>query len=277
MLQTLRELFSYDFMIYALVAGSLISLCASLLGVSLVLKRFSMIGDGLSHVGFGTMAVAAVLGIAPLYLSVPVVVLCAFLLLRASEGVNIKGDASIGLVSTGALAIGVMVISTSSGMNIDIYNYMFGSILTMSKSDVALSVILSVAVLVLFAVFYNSIFAVTFDESFSHATGTNTKLFNMLIAALTAVTIVVGMRIMGAMLISSLLIIPPLSSMRLCKSFRSVVICSCAVSLVCFLAGVVISCLFETPTGASVVCVNLGVFIILSAVRALLRRPVKAQ
>ena len=275
MLETLRELFSYDFMMYAVIVGALISLCASLLGVSLVLKRFSMIGDGLSHVGFGTMAIAAVMGVAPLYLSIPVVVLCAFLLLRVNESGHVKGDAAIGLISTGALAIGVMVISTSSGMNIDIYNYMFGSILTMRKSDVILSVILSAAVLILFAVFYNSIFAVTFDENFSHATGTNTKLFNMLIAALTAVTIVVGMRIMGAMLISSLLIIPPLSSMRLCKSFKSVVICSCIISLVCFFSGVIISCLFETPTGASVVCVNLGVFVILSGVRAMLHRPVK--
>lgn len=272
MFNTLKELFSLDFMIYALIVGSLISLCASLLGVSLVLKRFSMIGDGLSHVGFGTLAIAAVTGVAPLYFSIPIVVISAFLLLRLKDNGQIKGDAAIGLISTGALAIGVMVISTTSGMNIDIYNYMFGSILTMGKSDVIISVILAVLVLVLFVLFYNSIFAVTFDESFSKATGTNTELFNMIIAALTAVTIVVGMRIMGAMLISALLIIPPLSSMRINKSFRKVVIGSCVISLLCFFTGVIFSCLFETPTGASVVCVNLAVFIIMSVVRAAERK-----
>lgn len=260
MLETLQYLFSYDFMIYALIAGSLIALCASLLGVSLVLKQYSMIGDGLSHVGFGTMAVATVMGLAPLYLAIPVVVLVAFLLLKISSDGKIKGDSAIGLVSTGALAVGAIA---SKGTNIDIYGYMFGSILAMTRKDVVLSILLCGAVIILFALFYNSIFAVTFDETFSRSTGTKTGVFNMLLAALTAVTIVIGMRMMGAMLISSLLIIPPLSAMRLCKSFRGVVVSSALISVMCFVFGTVISSLFNTPTGASVVLVNLGVFCVL--------------
>lgn len=261
MLESLRELFSLDFMIYAVIAGSLIALCSALLGVSLVLKRFSMIGDGLSHVGFGTLAVASVCGIAPLYLSIPVTVLAAFLLLRINNKGKTSGDAAIGLISTGALAIGVMVISTSSGMNIDIYNYMFGSILTMSRSDVVLSLVLCAVVTIMFVMFYNSIFSVTFDENFAKATGTNTNTFNMVISALTAVTIVLGMRIMGAMLISSLLIIPPITSMRVFKSFKGVVAGSAVFSVLSFFSGVVLSGMFSTPTGASVVTVSLVLYV----------------
>ncbi|MDR2397713.1 MAG: metal ABC transporter permease [Spirochaetaceae bacterium] len=256
----LQEMFSYTFIVRAVLVGFLVSLCASLLGVSLVLKRYSMIGDGLSHVGFGALAIASALNLAPLMVSIPLVVVAAFLLLRLSEHAPIKGDAAIALISTGALAIGVVVISMTTGMNTDVCNYLFGSILAMSKSDVYLSLVLSVLVLTLFVLFYHKIFAVTFDETFAKATGTKTGTYNMLIAFLTAVTIVLGMRMMGALLISALIIFPALTSMRLCKRFSTVTLCSALVSVGCFLLGVVISYVYATPTGASVVLINIVAF-----------------
>lgn len=267
MAEAVNLLFSQEFLIRALVVGVLISLCCALLGVSLVLKRFSMIGDGLSHVGFGAMAIGAAAGVAPLYFALPIVIVAAFLLLRMSEKGKIKGDAAIALISTGALAVGVMVTSMTTGMNVDIYNYMFGSILTMSEGDVVISSVLSLCVIALFAVFYHEIFAVTFDENFAKATGTRASAYNMLIAALTAVTIVIGMKMMGALLISSLIIFPTVSSMRLCKSFRNVVIFSSVISVFCLLSGLVLSIKYEAPTGASVVCVNIFVLGVLSLVR----------
>ena len=268
--EAINLIITQPFLQRALVAGVLLSLCAALLGVSLVLKRFSMIGDGLSHVGFGALAIACAANVAPLYFSLPVVIIAAFLLLRMSESGRIKGDAAIALISTGALAVGVMVTSLTTGMNIDIYNYMFGSILTMSNADVALSVVLSIAVLALYIVFYNEIFAVTFDESFSKATGTKVSGYNMLIAALTAVTIVIGMRMMGALLISSLIIFPAVTSMRVCKSYRSVILTSAAISVLCFFSGLLVSVRFEAPTGASVVCLNIFAFGVFSLLRAVL-------
>lgn len=275
MIETLTEMFSYTFLVRAFVVGLLVSLCAALLGVSLVLKRYSMIGDGLSHVGFGSLAVATALNVAPLTVSIPVCVLAAFLLLRISENGKIKGDAAIALISTSALAIGVVVISMTTGMNTDVCNYLFGSILAMSKGDVYLSITLSIVVLTLFILFYNKIFAVTFDESFAKATGTKTGVYNMLIAFLTAITIVLGMRMMGALLISSLIIFPALTSMRLCKRFSSVTLCSAIISVICFFAGLVGSYLYATPTGASVVMVNIGVFLIFWTI-SLLKGRVKA-
>ncbi|MBR6522434.1 MAG: metal ABC transporter permease [Oscillospiraceae bacterium] len=265
----IEAMFAYPFLTRALIVGILISLCAALLGVSLVLKRYSMIGDGLSHVGFGALAAAAAMNAAPLYVAIPVVVIAAFLLLRISESGKIKGDSAIALISASALAIGVMIVSLSSGMNTDIYNYMFGSILSMSSGDVTLSVVLSIVVMILFAVFYNRIFAVTFDETFARATGTKAGIYNMLIALLTALTIVLGMRMMGAMLISSLIIFPALTSMRVCKRFRSVIICSAVVSAVCFFAGISSSYALSTPAGASVVVANLVAFLIFAAVGAI--------
>ena len=261
MFSILTEMFSYTFLVRAVIVGLLVSLCAALLGVSLVLKRYSMIGDGLSHVGFGSLAVATAMNAAPLVVSIPVVVLAAFLLLRISENSKIKGDAAIALISTSSLAIGVLVISQSTGMNTDVCNYMFGSILAMSRNDVRLSVALAGVVLALFVLFYNKIFAVTFDESFARATGVNAGLYNMLIAFLTAITIVLGMRMMGALLISSLIIFPALTSMRLCKKFKTVTICSAFVSVICFFIGVVTSYLYAVPTGASVVIVNIAAFL----------------
>jgi zinc transport system permease protein len=269
MINTLMEMFSYTFLVRAVVVGLLVSLCAALLGVSLVLKRYAMIGDGLSHVGFGTLAIATAMNAAPLTVSIPIVVLAAFFLLRISENSKIKGDAAIALISTSSLAIGVMVISLTTGMNTDVCNYMFGSILAMSKNDVTLSIALAIVVLILFVLFYNKIFAVTFDETFAQATGVKTGLYNMLIAFLTAITIVLGMRMMGALLITSLIIFPALTSMRLCKKFKTVTICSAIVSVVCFFIGVVLSYIKATPTGASVVLVNIVAFLLFWAIHLL--------
>lgn len=265
MINILNELFSYTFITRALLVGILVSLCASILGVSLVLKRYSMIGDGLSHVGFGSLSVAMALNLAPLQVSIPVVVLAAFLLLRISESSKIKGDAAIALISSSSLAIGVIVTSLTTGMNTDVCNYMFGSILAMEKSDVYLSVVLSVIVLILYGLFYNKIFAITFDENFAKATGTKVERYNMLVALLTALTIVIGMRLMGALLISSLIIFPSLTSMRVFGSFKGVIITSAVLSVVCFFTGIVISFQYNIPAGASVVAVNLAAFIIASS------------
>ena len=258
----LLQMFSYPFMQRALIAGVLVSLCAALLGVTLVLKRYSMIGDGLSHVSFGALAIAVALGVTPLYFSIPVVIAAAFLLLRVADHPRWNSDAAIAAMSAASLAIGILVISRTTGMTTDVDSYMFGSVLAMSKTDVALSVALCIAVLVLYILFYHKIFAITFDENFSRATGLNVNWYNTLIAILTALTIVLGMRMMGAMLISSLIIFPALTAMRLFKSFRSVILCSAATSVVCFCAGLTLSFLFSTPVGATVVAANLTLFII---------------
>ena len=268
----LLEMFSFTFLVRAFVVGILVSLCASLLGLSLVMKRYSMIGDGLSHVGFGALAIATAFHTAPLYFSIPIVVAAAFLLLRLSENSKIKGDAAIALISTSSLAIGVVIISQTTGMNTDVCNYMFGSILAMSKNDVYLSVILSVTVLILFIFFYHKIFAITFDESFAKAGGVKTGTYNMLIALLTALTIVLGMRMMGAMLISSLIIFPALSAMRVFKRFKTVTICSAIIAVTCFSIGLVISYLYATPAGASVVLMNIITFLIFWAISVIIHK-----
>lgn len=263
----IAEMMSYPFLVRALTGGILVSLCASLLGVSLVLKRYSMIGDGLSHVSFGALSVAVAAGWAPLPVSIPVVVLAAFFLLRITENGRIKSDAAIAMISASALAVGIMVTSLTTGMTTDVSSYMFGSILAMSTDDVRMAVVLSVIVLGLFVFCYNKIFAVTFDESFAKATGVNVSLYNVLIAVLTAVTIVLGMRMMGAMLISSLIIFPALTSMRIFKSFRGVILSSGILSVICFCIGMTASYRFSTPAGASVVLVNLAAFCLFTAVR----------
>lgn len=270
-----KEMLSYPFLVRAVIVGILVALCAALLGVSLVLKRYSMIGNGLSNVGFGSLAIATAFNMAPLQVSIPVVIFAAFLLLRISENSKIKADAAIALISTGSLAVGVMVISITTGMNVDVCNYMFGSILALSKDDVVLSVILSIIVLILYILFYPKIFAVTFDESFSKATGIKAGLYNMMIALLTAVTIVIGMRLMGALLISSLIIFPSLTSMRIFKSFRSVVISSAVLSIICFLIGIVISYIYSTPAGASIVSINIIAFLLYSVLGLVIRRRVR--
>ncbi len=260
MFELIGQMLSYPFLVRALIVGVLVSLCASLLGVTLVLKRYSMIGDGLSHVGFGALAIAAALGTAPLAVCIPVVSLAAVLLLRLSESTRIKGDAAIALISSGSLAVGVLVVSLAGGMNTDVNNYMFGSILSLSRGDTVLSVALAVIVLLLYLLFFNRLFAVTFDETFARATGTKAGFYNLLIALLTAVTVVLGMRMMGALLISSLIIFPALSAMRVCRTFRRTAVTAALLSVGCFLVGTVASFGWELPTGATVVAVNIVAF-----------------
>lgn len=261
MIEMLAEMFSYNFIIRAFIVGLLVSLCASLLGVTLVLKRYSMIGDGLSHVGFGALAIAASLNLAPLEVAVPVIIIAAFLLLRLSENSKINGDAAIAIISSTSLAIGVVCVSVS-GVNTDLNSYLFGSILATTNADAIMCAVLALVVIVVFVIFYNKIFAVTFDESFSKATGLKTGAYNTVIALLTALTIVIGMRIMGTLLISALIIFPALSSMRVCKKFKSVILCSGVLSICCFFVGMYASYSLDTPTGASVVIVNAVVFLI---------------
>lgn len=267
----LAEMFSYGFIIRAFIVGVLVSLCAALLGVTLVLKCYSMIGDGLSHVGFGALAVAAALNLSPLEVAVPVVVVAAFLLLRLSENSKINGDAAIAIISSTALAIGVVCVSIS-GVNTDLNSYLFGSILATSNADAVMCAVLAAAVILIFILFYNKIFAVTFDESFSKATGLKTGAYNTIISLLTALTIVIGMRIMGTLLISALIIFPALSSMRVCKKFKSVILCSGVLSVLCFFIGMCASYSLDTPTGASVVIVNACVFVIFWIVEAIRTR-----
>lgn len=265
-MDTIRILFSYDFIIRAMIAGGLVSLCAALLGVSLVLKKYSMIGDGLSHVGFGALSVAAVMNIAPLKVAVPVVIIAAFFILKLGKNSKVSSDSAIALVSSVSIAFGVSVTALSGGLNTDVYSYMFGSILAMSKSDVAISVILSIIVLIIYILFYHKIFAITFDPDFAKATGTNSEMYNSLIAILTALTIVVGMRIMGTMLISSLIIFPMLSSMGVFKGFKKVCIFSGIISVVCFFLGICGSYEYNLPVGAAIVLANFVVFVLMTII-----------
>lgn len=264
--------FQYPFVRYALIVGVLISLCSSLLGVTLVLKRFSFIGDGLSHVAFGAMAVAAVLGLTnDMLLILPVTVISAVLLLRTGQKAKIKGDAAIAMISVGALAIGYLlmnVFSTSSNLSGDVCTTLFGStsILTLTTTEVWLCIVLSVIVVIAFVFFYNKIFCVTFDEAFATATGTRAGLYNLLIAVIIAVIIVLAMNLVGSLLISALVIFPALSAMRIFKSFRSVTICSAILSVCCSSLGILTSILAGTPVGSTIVAVDIVAFIIFTVV-----------
>jgi len=271
LIEMLTEIFSFAFMVRAIVVGLLVSLCAALLGVNLVLKRYAMIGTGLSHVGFAAMAIAGVFDLAPLTVSMPVVVAAAFLLLRLNESSKIRGDSAVALVSTSSLAIGVIVVSMTTGLTLHVCSVMFGSIFAMARADMYISVALSVAVLSLFVLFYKQLFAVTYDESFAKATGTKVEVYKSLLAILTAVTVVLGMRMMGALLIASLTLFPALSAMRLCKRFLSVVITAAIIGVVCFFIGMLFSFGLDLPPGASVVGVNLVVFAVFSVI-AIIRR-----
>ncbi len=271
MFSTVVEMMSHVFIQRAILVGILVSLCAALLGVSLVLKRYSMIGDGLSHVGFGIMTVSSAIGVAtPLYIAIPGVTVCAILLLKIGNSKKIKSDSSIALISSTALAIGVAVTSVTTGMNTDVCNFMFGSILAMSKSDVMISVIVSIIVAILFIIYYRKLFAVTFDEEFSKASGLKSNRYTSLIAVLTALIIVVGMRMMGVMLISSIIIFPALTSMRIFKSFKSVVISSGAVSVISFLVGIYLAYIYNISTGATIVIVNLILFVLFSIIEKII-------
>ena len=258
----LLEMFTYPFILRAFVVGVLVALCAALLGVPLVLKRYSMIGDGLSHVSFGALSVAVACGFAPLWFSIPVVVIAAFILMHVAEKSRVSADAMIAVSSASALAIGVIVTSLTTGMTTDVDSFMFGSILAMDRADVALSVGLCAAVLVLYVLFYHRLVAITFDESFARAPGVKVGLYNTILSVLTALTIVLGMRMMGAMLISSLVIFPALSAMRVRKSFRGVVILAGILAVACFCAGLTASYLLSPPVGATVVIADLAAFLI---------------
>ena len=262
MMSSIIEMFTYAFMVKAFICGLLISFSAALIGVTLVLKRNSMIGDGLSHVGFGAFAIAAAFGFAPLWFAIPIVIILSFIILQLNENDKIHGDSAIALLSASSLAIGTFVISIVKGVNTDINNYLFGSILSISNSDIVVCIILSIIVLLLYIISYNKIFAITFDERFAKSIGIKTNIYNMIFASLCSVTVVLGMRLMGALLISSLIIFPTLSAWQCFNKFKSVIVVSVIFSMVAFTIGLIASYMLETPTGSTIVITNLiGLFI----------------
>ena len=263
MIEIVKDMLEHTFMQRAIIVGLLVSICAALLGVSLVLKRYSMIGDGLSHVGFAILTVSTALGFtSPLYISIPGVIITAIVLLKVGDSKKIKSDSSIALAASSALAIGVIITDLTTGLNTDVCNFMFGSILAMTKADVYLSIIVSIIVVLLFIIYYRKIFIITFDEEFATASGLKSGRYTMLLAILTAVTIVVGMRMMGTLLISSIIVFPALTSMRMFKTFKKVIISSVIVSISAFLIGVLLSYICDISTGSMIVIVNLIIFII---------------
>lgn len=270
MIQTLTQYFSFSFVRYAFIAGILIALCSSLLGVTLVLKRFSFIGDGLSHVAFGGIAIASVLNLSNnMYLVLPVTILSAVLLLRTGKNKKIQGDAAVAMISVGSLALGYLlmnIFSTSSNLSGDVCSTLFGStsILTLTKGEVWLCAGLSVIVIIAFILFYNKIFAVTFDEDFAQAIGTHASIYNLVIAIIIAIIIVLAMNLVGSLLISALVIFPALSAMRIFKSFKSVTICSAVISVFCAVTGLLIAVLAGTPVGSTIVAINIAGFAICS-------------
>lgn len=278
MVELLQTYFSYSFVWYALIVGMLIALCSSLLGVTLVLKRYSFIGDGLSHVAFGAMAIATVMDLTnDAIVVMPVTILVAILLLRSGEHVKIKGDAAIAMLSVGALAIGYMIMnlfSTSANVAGDVCSTLFGStsILTLSTADVWLCVVMSIIVICIFCLFYNRIFAVTFDETFAKATGIKTERYNLLIAIIIAIIIVLGMNLVGSLLISALIIFPALSAMRVFDTFKGVIVCSAVISVVCALVGIVLSILYSTPVGATIVVTDMITFVICCIIGKIIRK-----
>ena len=278
LIEKLQYYFTFPFVRYAMIVGLLIALCSSLLGVTLVLKRFSFIGDGLSHVAFGAMAVAIVVGMTDkMIIIMPVTMISAILLLRTGQNTKIKGDAAVAMISVGALAVGYMLInlfSKSSNVAGDVCSPLFGStsILTLTKTEVWLCVILAVLVIAIFVLFYNKIFAVTFDESFLRASGVRADIYNLLIAVVTAVIIVLAMNLVGSLLISALIIFPALSAMRVFKSFLSVIICSAVISVICAAAGLILSILFSTPVGSTIVTADIAVFLVFWGISAITKR-----
>ena len=260
------EMFQYAFMQRALIVGLCVAICAALVGVSLVLRKNSMIGDGLSHTAFSAFALATVLGLAPLYVALPVVVIASFFVLRLSQSKKVHGDAAIAVLSASSLAIGTFAISVSKGVNIDLNSYLFGSILSASWTDVIMSIVLAVIVVGLYLFAYHRIFAITFDEEFAKSVGVKTGIYDAIFAAICSCTIVLGMRLLGSLLISSLIIFPTLTAMRLAKG---VVFASVLISIVAFLVGLALSYMLATPTGATVVLVNLAVFILATILKKL--------
>jgi zinc transport system permease protein len=262
------KLLSYPFALKALVVGTLVSVCSALLGSVLVLKKYSLIGHSLADIGFASASLALALGVtSPMIVSMPIIVSCSFLIMYLSQNKKIQGDVAIGIFSTSSLAVGVLVTSMSGGFNTDVYSYMFGSILVIDDFDAIISVLLSLFVLGVFFVFYNRLFLVTSDEIFAKSSGINVNFYHFLISFLTALTIVVGMRMMGTLLISSLIIFPSVIAKKIAKSFKSLMLLSSAISCVCFVLGMMISFQFNIPTGASIVLTNLLIFVIFSVIR----------
>ncbi len=266
LINTISEYFSYSFVCYAFIAGILAALCSSLLGVTLVLKRYSFIGDGLSHVAFGAIAIATVLSISNnLIIVMPVTIISAILLLKGGQNAKIKGDAALAMISVGSMAAGYLLLnifSASANISGDVCSTLFGStsILTLTQSDIIVCVSMSIVVILIFVLFYNRIFAVTFDESFASATGVNASAYNLLIAVTTAVVIVLAMNLVGALLTSALIIFPALSAMRLFNSFRQVIICSAVYAVVTSAIGLLASIMLSTPAGATIVVTELAAF-----------------
>ncbi len=277
MIDTLATYFSFSFVRYAFIVGVLISLCSSLLGVTLVLKRFSFIGDGLSHVAFGAICIASVLNVTQnMYLVLPITIISAILLLRTGKNTKIQGDAAVAMISVASLAIGYLlmnIFSTSSNLTGDVCSTLFGStsILTLTQGEVWLCAGLSIAVIIAYIIFYNKIFCVTFDENFATAVGTHARAYNLVIAIIIAVIIVLAMNLVGSLLISALVIFPALSAMRVFKSFRSVTLCSAVVSVVCSVAGLLISILAGTPVGSTIVAADLAAFLIFTIIGVLVK------
>ena len=276
--ETLAGFFQFPFVRYALIAGVLIALCSSLLGVTLVLKRFSFIGDGLSHVAFGAMAIATVVNVSnDMLIVMPVTILSAILLLRKNGTKNVRGDAALAMISVGALAVGYLILnvfSKSANLSGDVCSTLFGStsILTLKSSEVWLCVGMSILVLVVFTLFYNKIFAITFDENFASATGTPTGVYDLVVAVVTAVVIVLAMNLVGSLLTSALIVFPTLSAMRVFKSYKRVVICSAALSVLCAVFGILFSILASTPVGATIVAADILAFVFFSGIGILRRK-----
>ncbi len=277
MLETLSEYLSYSFVIYAFIVGILVAFCSSLLGATLVLKRLSFIGDGLAHIAFGSISIATVLDIANQEILVfPVTVLCAIILLRLGQNTKIRGDSAIAMMSVASLAIGYLlmnVFSVSTNLAGDVCTTLFGStsILTLTKFDVLSCIILSLLVVTIFLLFYNKIFAVTFDENFAKATGVNANFYNLVIAITIGAVIVVAMNLVGSLLISALVVFPALSAMRLFRSFKTVIVSSSIISVFCAFFGIIISILYGSPVGSTIVCMNIALFLLCSAI-SMLRR-----
>lgn len=278
MISTLQTYLNYPFVRYALIVGTLIALCSSLLGVTLVLKRFSFIGDGLSHVAFGAMALATVLNLVNnTVIVMPVTIIAAIFLLRGGQHTKIKGDAAIAMLSVGSLAVGYLIMnlfSVSANISGDVCSTLFGStsILTLTKGEVWLCVIMSVIVVIVFVLFYNKIFSVTFDENFARATGVKADMYNLLIAVITAIIIVLAMNLVGSLLISALVIFPALSAMRVINNFKGVVIYSAAISVFCAVVGMLVSILFSTPVGSTIVVADIVVFFINCVIGKIMRQ-----
>lgn len=268
----LLRIFEYDFMWQALVAGVMIAISASLVGTGIVLRRNSMIGDGLSHVAFGAFAIATVMGMTPLFVGIPVVILTSILILKLTEKSLIHGDSAIAVLSASSLAIGTFAISIVKGVNVDINSYLFGSILALDKAEVWLCVIISVVVILLFLLAYHKIFAITFDEDFAKSAGIKVEVYNVLFAIICSVVVVLGMKLMGALLISSLIVFPTLSAMQVLRNFRGVVWAAVGISVTCMVVGLMVSFLYETPTGASIVLVNLAGLGLMMILRKILQR-----